>query len=698
MWLMPMMGYTSNRIPNHFHGFIPNRGTATAWKSILNSVVGFTNIYEIDFRSFFPSVKTDMLGYFMNSVWHLPPQAAFFFYQMNNSLPNFDDPLNMIPTEVKWSASHQDVFASDMAIRNMYRTWGDKIVKIRLLDKSYDSVNQFQAPNLRLLNNKPIVGETNRAGLSRLSISAGSDDIAAIIESQTVTPRSNPLEQQFREEYDIRFRGGTGLPQGSPLSPYLSILYLNEVLHLTGMPADVKCLFYADDGLFYSNSYESLSGWLERAFFSGPSSPESFGYYNIHLATDKSGWIRKEGEWLKPLKFLGLVYTAATKTSVASLIAKTRSGKSQLQFSLTELVRWSHSSSLIGEVRASTIRGRLDLFRGFKSTPTTRAMIFYYESLLLLHSFSIPFASLENLYLWNAVSRQGAARLIMFIVSGAYRLDSRESLDLYLRAISEGYEVLPLERVDLIHLERFLNAGYYEGDNQEYLRGPTQHLLTDLQVRGHVLDSPSPVSILFAKNSIFASLLSAAHFFGFDWTSSRYSIPVTAFAFKFQKFLRRLWYPLNLLVFNRYGIPLGFTVGQYDNKDQIGGVENPISPISRYMYRHNFRNLANSRFFGLIMSRLYLGSYNLPASEAQTHYHAVPDSVGGHLWRVAQQQSLPPTVLNIYTGSSYGFHEIVRLASHNKRQSRSKIPFHLFREGFLPSNSWSDVSQLRNDA
>jgi hypothetical protein len=399
MWLMPMMGYTGSRLPNNFHGFIPNRGTGTAWKAILNEVIGHTNIYEIDFKSFFPSVKTDMLGYFMNSVWHLPPQTAYFFYQMNNSLPNFDDPLNIIPTEVKWSASHQDVFASDMAIRNMYRTWADKIVKIRLLDKSYDAVTQFNVPNLGLLNNKTVVGETKRKGLSPLSISAGSDDIAAIIESQTVTPSSNPLEASFRREYDITFRGNVGLPQGSPLSPYLSILYLNEVLHLSGMPSDVKFLFYADDGLFYSNNYDSLNDWLTGAFFSGSASPKSFGYYNISLSIDKSGWVRKEGEWLKPLKFLGLVYTAKTSTSFASLIAKTRSGKSNLEFNKSELMSWSHSSSLIGSVRASTIKGRLALFKGFKSTPITRAMIFYYESLLTIHNLGLPFANLENLYL-----------------------------------------------------------------------------------------------------------------------------------------------------------------------------------------------------------------------------------------------------------------------------------------------------------
>jgi hypothetical protein len=290
----------------------------------------------------------------------------------------------------------------------------------------------------------------------------------------------------------------------------------------------------------------------------------------------------------------------------------------------------------------------------------------------------------------------------MFIVSGAFRLDNRESLSLYFRAHSEGYEVFDLDNTDLRNLELFLNAGYYEGDNKDYLRQASTNLLRDLTQRGHVLDSPSPVSILFARNSIFASLLSAAHFLGFDWTSHKYSIPVTAFAFKFQKFLQRLWYPLNLLVFNRYVNLLGFTVGRYDNKDEIGsldsGLENPKIPISRYLYRHKFRNLANSRFFGLIMSRMYLGSYNPPASTAQTRYHAVPDSIGSHLERVARQQSLSPAVLNIYTGSSYGFHEIVRLASHNKRQSRSMTPFHLFQEGFLPSNSWSSVSELSNHA
>jgi hypothetical protein len=697
MWLLPIMGFTSDRIPSNFHGFIPQRGTGTAWKSILLNVIGHTNIYEIDFKSFFPSVKTDMLGYFMNSVWHLPPQVCYFFYQMNNSLPHFDDPLNLVPNEVKWSPAHQDVFASDMAIRNMFKTWKDSITKVRILDnRAFDAINQFNAPNLKVSSGKAVVKGIHKP-FGSISISMPVDDIAAWIEAQTPTQHGTREEQAFRGEYDVRFKGGTGLPQGSPLSPYLSILYLNEVLHLSGMPDDVKFLFYADDGIFYSNSYESLSGWLDRAFFQGSSNPQSFGYYNISLSIDKSGWVRKSGEWLKPLKFLGLLYYPETKGQKAALVAKTRSGKSELAFTKEQLMHWSYGSSLVGETRARTLEGRLSLLRKFRPTPVTRAFIFYYESLLNLHSLRIPFAHLENLYLWSTVSRRGAFDLIAFVISGAYRLDSRENIDKYLKCLQEGYEVLDVsDPTSLENLEAFLNMGYYEGSEGK-LATVSSRLIHALSERAGVY-APSPISTVITERGLFDSLLSAAHFFGFDFDDQRFILLKSDFDRYFQRYLKRLWYPLNLLAFNRFGIHLEYITGHTDPGNKDPDHWKVTNHISRYLKRHIFKNFANSRYFGLVMSRLYLGSYNTPTPETDTSYHCTPGSIGSHLAIVARSKQIAPDVLSIYTGSSYGFHEITRLASHMKLTSRSKVPFHLFQEGFLPANSWSKEPQLSEDA
>jgi len=68
MWLVPIVGFSGHKIPKSFHGYIPNRGTGTAWKEILSRVVKSKNIYELDFKGFFPSVDTGKLAYFLDTL------------------------------------------------------------------------------------------------------------------------------------------------------------------------------------------------------------------------------------------------------------------------------------------------------------------------------------------------------------------------------------------------------------------------------------------------------------------------------------------------------------------------------------------------------------------------------------------------------------------------------------------------------
>jgi len=65
-----------------------------------------------------------------------------------------------------------------------------------------------------------------------------------------------------------------GVPQGSPLSPFLSILAIRDYL------SQQKCVNYADDQIFHSNQ-----------LFEVKDSPETGIIHN----TEKSGWIRKDG-------------------------------------------------------------------------------------------------------------------------------------------------------------------------------------------------------------------------------------------------------------------------------------------------------------------------------------------------------------------------------------------------------------------
>jgi hypothetical protein len=101
-----------------------------------------------------------------------------------------------------------------------------------------------------------------------------------------------------------------GVPQGSGLSPILAIL----ALELEFMPQ--VTVQYADDGLKATDTPEELNldsysrGW------------------GIEEAEGKGGFIKKDGKWLKPLKFLGMEYDGITDV----FRARTRNGAT-LEFS-----------------------------------------------------------------------------------------------------------------------------------------------------------------------------------------------------------------------------------------------------------------------------------------------------------------------------------------------------------------------------
>lgn len=133
-----------------------------------------------------------------------------------------------------------------------------------------------------------------------------------------------------------------GLPQGSPLSPLLSSFLLAEVNEMTTGSGELApdWIFYADDGLIYSN-WESSDMINYINTFVVP----KYEQWGIKFNLGKSGWIKQDSEWLKPLKFVGLSYDPfqENKEGIKGILrASTRKGASLIFDQEQALMQFSH--------------------------------------------------------------------------------------------------------------------------------------------------------------------------------------------------------------------------------------------------------------------------------------------------------------------------------------------------------------------
>lgn len=117
--------------------------------------------------------------------------------------------------------------------------------------------------------------------------------------------------------YRYRVRG---VPQGAPTSPVLATITMRG--SITERPG-LEVVTYADDGLYYGNIGDTPMLTPNSNLVTA----------NIHFNVEKSGWIKKDGVWLKPLKFLGLTYDG----NLDKLMGSTRNG-STLIYDKEELV------------------------------------------------------------------------------------------------------------------------------------------------------------------------------------------------------------------------------------------------------------------------------------------------------------------------------------------------------------------------
>lgn len=91
----------------------------------------------------------------------------------------------------------------------------------------------------------------------------------------------------------------SGFPQGNPTSPTASILAINSLYEKW----KGTLTMYMDDGLLISNNPIDVKQFNKDLL--------KLGYF---MDPEKSSWIKKDGKWLKDLKFLGIKYLHEKRT------------------------------------------------------------------------------------------------------------------------------------------------------------------------------------------------------------------------------------------------------------------------------------------------------------------------------------------------------------------------------------------------
>lgn len=139
-----------------------------------------------------------------------------------------------------------------------------------------------------------------------------------VLDGQTV-PLGSQAYREAREAY-MEPIVHAGLPQGGPISPFLSMFALTDCQkELQAKFPNVKWVCYVDDVLFYSDHDQEFTRFLGHF-------PRFIQQkYQFNLAVNKSQVTKVGDKWLKEsIKYLGNRYNVQT----GQLISETRSGRS----------------------------------------------------------------------------------------------------------------------------------------------------------------------------------------------------------------------------------------------------------------------------------------------------------------------------------------------------------------------------------
>jgi len=330
MWLIPVRIYFP--LDKTQHGGIKGQGTMSAWNEIYKSVLPSRNVWEIDFRGFFPSIQPETLAkVFRQTLTKVPPVVAEYFVDMSKSRPMYG-PLSagapvheILHTVSSMLALLRDIEGLRWRLPSYEDSYTDSDIKFingarKLIMECIETKALWNQEALKAASGNVPMKFINLNYFSPVRISedkpAAADPIFARPKGMRGPSWSNTAVY-------------SGLPQGSPLSPHFSMYILTEFKKFMDQRfPHVGWIAYVDDVIFYCDSDKDM------VEFQYQFSSWSKLMYGIILSPEKSQKTKVAGVWqVKEFKYLGKIYNVET----GQLRSSTRSGRT-LNYTFTQLV------------------------------------------------------------------------------------------------------------------------------------------------------------------------------------------------------------------------------------------------------------------------------------------------------------------------------------------------------------------------
>lgn len=307
-------------IPTSQHGYIPQRGVVTAWSEIIEKVINSPDIYEFDLKQFFPSVSSAYISKILEEDLKMPVKEIYYIQDLNKALPKLPKELKLPEEWVGRRKALKQATEENISPKDPLRAWEDFINERDNQTKFPDDPRFYDGVNAEI-GNQLLKELCQNEGLPAEAIDDPSMRnllIYKYVELQWATLSSfKPTSHERFEDYF------DGIPQGTPLSPILSILALVRPLQRVR-----ETVMYADDGIIYGTNLE------ENPF---PTSDE-ITEANITQNMDKSKWVKRNGKWLRPLKFLGQEFDATGSRTIFR--ASTREGSTLEYSDAVDFILW----------------------------------------------------------------------------------------------------------------------------------------------------------------------------------------------------------------------------------------------------------------------------------------------------------------------------------------------------------------------